>query len=141
MNSRAVHVLGVSSRDDGRASAEEVMWKSDQEREHVLKSERKRERNRGRERERDTSREREGERERAREPAPHCERERARARERAGGRESNSQHPQKSGLSAGGFITEGVFKVILQKSILHKSVNLFFISVMVKDKLTDLCGN
>ena len=39
-------------------------------------------------------------------------------------------------------ISQKVFiKSFCKSQFPHKSVNLFFISVMIKDKLTDLCGN
>ena len=40
------------------------------------------------------------------------------------------------------YLTESVYTVVLQKSQFpHKSVNVFFILVIITDKLTDLCGN
>ena len=40
------------------------------------------------------------------------------------------------------YLTESVHKVALHKSIpAKKSVNLFFISVIINDKFADLCGN
>jgi hypothetical protein len=39
------------------------------------------------------------------------------------------------------YFKERVSKVVLQKLISHKFINLFFILVIIKDKLTDLCGN
>ena len=41
----------------------------------------------------------------------------------------------------GFYHTESVYKVVLQKSIPHESVNLFFILVIMKDSLTDLWGD
>ena len=38
-------------------------------------------------------------------------------------------------------LTESVCNVVLQSQFPHKSVNLFFILVKIKAKLTDLCGN
>ena len=39
------------------------------------------------------------------------------------------------------YLTESVHTVVLQKLIPAKYVNLFSTLVMIKDKLTDLCGN
>ena len=39
------------------------------------------------------------------------------------------------------YLTQSVLKAVLQKSILAQIRQLFFTLVIVKDKLTDLCGN
>ena len=39
------------------------------------------------------------------------------------------------------YLTESVYKVVFQRQFPHKSVNLFFILVIIKEKLTDLWGN
>ena len=36
------------------------------------------------------------------------------------------------------YFTQSVFKVVMQKSIQYKAVNLFFTEVKVRDKLTSL---
>ena len=39
------------------------------------------------------------------------------------------------------YLTEGVFKVVLQKSILAQIINLSFVITKIKNKVTNLCGN
>ena len=39
------------------------------------------------------------------------------------------------------YFTESVYKVVLHKSIPAQIRQLFFILAMIKDKLTNLCGN
>ena len=41
----------------------------------------------------------------------------------------------------GDLISQKVFKSFCKSQFPHKFVNLFFISVIIKDKLTDLCEN
>ena len=62
--------------------------------------------------------------------------------------ESNKEEEEASPLQVTGVhLTESVYKVVLQKSILHQSVNvsytipLIYPFLMIKDRLTDLCGN
>ena len=38
-------------------------------------------------------------------------------------------------------LTEGAYRIVLQKSVSNKSVNLSLIITNLKDKLWDLCGN
>ena len=61
--------------------------------------------------------------------------------------ESQSQDPTLTVLHVpyshdSGFISQRVFiKSFCKSPFPHKSVNLFFILVTIKDKLTNLCGN
>ena len=38
-------------------------------------------------------------------------------------------------------LTPSVFNVVLQKSLPHKSIKLFFVIAILKDKFTDLRGS
>ena len=53
---------------------------------------------------------------------------------RISGSEDRGSRFQDSGI----YLTESMFKVVSQKTFPHKTVNLFYTLVIIKDKWTDL---